>query len=62
MKKLKNTISNVPQGSIVGSILSKLLFNNFLVFMLIALGHNFADDNSLSNTAAAFESIIRIRI
>ena len=47
----------MPQGAIVGSTLFSLFFNNFLLFVLIASVHKFADDNSLSNTAKSIDSL-----
>ena len=55
----QNIISGVPQGSIVGSTLFSLFFNNFL-FILIASVHKFADDNSLSNTAKSIDSLKQV--
>ena len=43
---LQNIISRVPQSSVVGTTLFNPFFNNFLLFILIASVHDFADDNS----------------
>ena len=43
---LQNIISRVPQGSVVGTTLFNPFYNNFLLFILIASVHDFADDNS----------------
>ena len=56
---LQKIISGVPQGSIVEPTLFNLFFNNFLLFILIASVHNFADDNSLSNIAENIDSLKR---
>ena len=53
---LQNIISGVPQGYIVGPTLINLFFNNFLLLILIASAHNFADDNCLSNIAKTIDS------
>ena len=47
----------MPQGAIVGSTLFSLFFDNFLLFVLIASVHKFADDNSLNNAAKSIDSL-----
>ena len=48
----QHIISGVTQGSIARPSLSNLFFNAFLLFILIASVHSFADDNSLSKLEA----------
>ena len=47
----------MPQGSIVGPTLLNLFLNDFLLFILIALVYNLADDNTLSNIAKTVDSL-----
>ena len=54
---LQDIISGVSEGSVVGSTLFNLFFNNFLLFILIASVQNFADDNSLSNITKTIDSL-----
>ena len=54
---LQDIISGVSQGSVVGSTLFNLFFNNFLLFILTASVQNFADDNSLSNITKTIDSL-----
>ena len=40
-------ISGVPQRSVVRNTLFNVLINDFFYFILVAMAHNFADDNIL---------------
>ena len=49
-------ILDVPQGSIVGPILSNCFFNDFFYVIEIANAHNFADDNKLTAFANSIQN------
>ena len=55
---LGDIISGVPQGSMLGSILYNLLFNDFFYFILLATAHNFADDNTLACFSKTIQELI----
>ena len=56
----KEIISGIPQGSIGGPISFNIFFNDFFYFILVALGHNFADDNTLSSFPKTIGNLISI--
>ena len=51
LHEFNKVISGVPEGSIVGHILSNCFFNNFYYVIENAKVHNFADDNTLTTFA-----------
>ena len=53
-------ISRVPYGSIAGLMLFNIFLIDFFYFILVALAHNFADDNTLSSFAKTMENLISI--
>ena len=60
MRVLHNHIRYMPQGSIFGSILLNIFFNDFFFFIPSASFHNFADDNTLTSCGSTFEELLPI--
>ena len=55
-------ISIVPQGLVLGTLLSNIFLNDFDLFIKKALLHNYADDNTLSQYSSDLNSLIDILI